>query len=754
MATETTIKPGILISKLPFIIAFLLIAGITLSIWLISDKRDSLMLSDAIEDATLISNTLMEFRQYYSENVVPNAQKAGVDVTHDYHAVENGIPLPVTLTMELAKKLDDSHYGTTTRLYSNHPFPWNKAGGPRDLFEKQALEALKHNPDQIYTKLEIVDGLQSLRFASADLMIEACITCHNAYPSSPKRDWKKGDLAGALSVTVPLNPEHLKLHGVVDYDYLLAAGLLILLVFALYLANANSHVSIAILKDEVNEKMKALQEAEASLAAAQQIGQIGNWSLDLILNRLWVSDGLLRTFGISSDEFDGTLESIIRHMHRDDRQPFRDCVNDTTRTMKKSSMEYRIILPGGEMRYLYETAEVVENKAEGQKRLVGVVQDITEKRDREARLNMISMALEQAGEAVLITDSSNNIKYVNKTFVDVTGYSAKEVIGKNPKLLSSGRQGNDFYESMWEELKKNSFWKGRIWNRRKNGEVFPEQLHIREITNEHGEIVNYAAVFSDITEQLKMENQFRQSQKMEAIGTLVGGIAHDFNNILTAITGSLYLLRKDVKDRPGVLDKIGTIENESFRAAEMIDQLLTFARKDVVRIEGISLTGLFNSARDLVQVTVREDIKLVWNPCPDGLTVDGDENQLKQIILNLVNNARDALEGVENPEITVALKKYDPDSLFREKYPNVDANSYACIEVGDNGCGISKDSLEHIFEPFYTTKEVGKGTGLGLSMIYGSIQNHHGIIQVETEIEKGTTFRIYLPCVKPWRMSN
>ena len=730
--------------KSSLLILLLLLVGIGFSYLQISKQSEELLVQDAIEDASLLAKSLETFRKYYSDNVISRALEAGMEIRHDFRDSKDSLPLPFTLHNELSKQIGKEHFGTVTRIFSEYPYPWNRDGGVKDQFESDALAALTKNPDKPFTLVEGVDDDRILRFAKADLMHSSCIGCHNSSPDSPKRDWKVGDVAGVLTISVPLTAQHQMLHGKMGAGYILVGFLLILLVVALYIANVISHSSILGLEREVKGKIVKLEKTERSLAAAQKVGRVGNWVLDTDSQRLWASQGLLDLLGIGEEEFDGTMGSLLKHLHKDDRELFRKCVDRALQGEEEVSEDYRIIRPDGELRYLHETARVVEEE-NNSKRLVGVVQDVTGKRNREAKLTMLSEALEQAVEAVLITDRSNNILYVNSAFTEITGYALEEVIGRNPNILSSGRHGQEFYQRLWDDLRSRGFWKGVVWNKRKNGDIFPEQIHIKAIVNQQGRVVNYTAVFSDISEQLELEGKLRQAQKMEAIGILVGGIAHDFNNILAAITGNLYLVKKDLEDRPEVKEKIIRVERESFRAAEMIAQLLTFARKDLIQMVNVSLSDLYRSTHNLVRVAIREDITLNWNPCTSELCINGDENQLKQILLNLVNNARDAVDGVEKPEISVSLKEYEPDRPFREKYPHACAELYACLEVSDNGCGISQDALQHVFEPFYTTKEVGKGTGLGLSMIFGSVQNHDGVIDVESQVGRGSRFCVYLP---------
>jgi len=252
-------------------------------------------------------------------------------------------------------------------------------------------------------------------------------------------------------------------------------------------------------------------------------------------------------------------------------------------------------------------------------------------------------------------------------------------------------------------------------------------------------------IMTDITERQNLQGQLRQSQKMEALGTLVGGIAHDFNNMLAGITGNLYLARRKVEDRPDVVEKLKNIEQLSSRAADMIGQLLAFARKSMVQTQPLSLTAFMKESFKLAQVSIPESIAFHRRICGTDLMVTGDATQLQQVLMNLLSNARDAVAGVDKPAISVKLSEYKADDAFLRAYPGLVGRRLARLTVEDNGGGISEEHLNNIFEPFFTTKAVGNGTGLGLSMVYGSVQSHGGAVRVDSKAGRGTSFHIYLP---------
>lgn len=246
----------------------------------------------------------------------------------------------------------------------------------------------------------------------------------------------------------------------------------------------------------------------------------------------------------------------------------------------------------------------------------------------------------------------------------------------------------------------------------------------------------------------ELEHQFLQAQKMEAMGILVGGIAHDFNNTLGAIQGNLFLAKRKLDEKDELITKLENVEKLSTRAADMVQQLLTFARKDVVSIRPLSLTSFMKEEFKLTTSIIPKNISYNSELCDDDLIIRADATQLQQALINLLNNARDAVCNTANPKITCKLEPVSIDADFQQRHPEFKGERMAHLSVKDNGHGISEDALAQIFLPFFTTKGVGKGTGLGLAMVYGSVQTHGGIIEVDSKQNQGTTFHIYLPLSK------
>jgi len=488
---------------------------------------------------------------------------------------------------------------------------------------------------------------------------------------------------------------------------------------------------------------KAIETSNQSLRSLIEIAQVGIVVLSngkIILVNAYM---LQRMEMDSQDALQG--ESYAQFLHPDDR------VGSLRRTMQvlKDGVDYtnmpvRAISASGEC-FDFEVSST-KIAYDGADAVLSVAIDMTEKNKDTESILKLSCALEQAGESIMITDKMGVIEYVNAAFTTITGYTAQEALGATPRLLKSGNQAASFYKDMWKTIVHGHVWHGKVIDKRKDGSFFPAMLTISPIVNEHGKITHFVGIHSDLTELDSLEQQFHQAQKMEAVGTMVGGIAHNFNNMLAGMTGNLYLAKQRVQEQPYVVERLTNIEELSRHAAAMIQQLLAFARKGMVSIKEMPMAVFINETLKLLRAAVPENIAVHQHICADDLQIKGDATQLHQVLANLVNNARDALDGAHAPCITIRLEPFQTDDDFMEQHPYFEANqAYAHLSVADNGTGISKRHIKNLFEPFFTTKEQGKGTGLGLSMVYGAIKTHHGYVEVESKKGEGATFHVYIP---------
>jgi two-component system cell cycle sensor histidine kinase/response regulator CckA len=371
------------------------------------------------------------------------------------------------------------------------------------------------------------------------------------------------------------------------------------------------------------------------------------------------------------------------------------------------------------------------------------IRDITARKRAEAERNRLMAAIEQAAEAIVMTDAQGKIQFVNPAFERTTGYSREDAVGKNPSILRSGKQDEPFYRNLWETISGGGIWEGRMVNKRKDGTFYTEESTISPIRDSSGRIVNYVAVKRDITEELRLAAQSQQAQKMEAVGLLAGGVAHDYNNMLGVILGYTELAMKKVDAAQPLHADLQHVLDAANRSATVTRQLLAFARKETITPVTLDLNWSVENIFDMLRRLIREEIDLAWLPAVGQCPIKMDPIQVQQILINLCLNARDAITGVG--KITVETGSSVFDKSYCMDHAGFVPGKYVLLAVSDNGEGMDKEMLDHIFDPFFTTKEVGRGTGLGLSMVYGIVSQNGGFINVYSEPGKGTTFRIYLP---------
>jgi len=258
-----------------------------------------------------------------------------------------------------------------------------------------------------------------------------------------------------------------------------------------------------------------------------------------------------------------------------------------------------------------------------------------------------------------------------------------------------------------------------------------------------GKIDGLVITVEDITERLMLEAQLRQSQKMESVGQLAAGVAHDINNILTVIQGHAGLLLNAVSPDADSTRSIKQISAASERAASFIRQLLTFSRKQIFRSKILDLNAVLQNLKGMLPRLIGEDITLETRCEPNLPCIQADTGMVEQIVMNLAVNARDAMP--KGGRLTIATSTAEIEEAYLRQHPEAQAGWFVCLTVSDTGCGMEPKVLQRIFEPFFTTKEVGKGTGLGLATVYGVVKQHHGWIEVQSEVGAGTTFKVFLP---------
>ena len=374
--------------------------------------------------------------------------------------------------------------------------------------------------------------------------------------------------------------------------------------------------------------------------------------------------------------------------------------------------------------------------------------DITEGKLMEDTLRKseerFSKAFRSNPAAVTIADLTNkSYLEVNEAFEKMTGYRRDEVVGRpwNDLVLWDDPKDRD---QVFAQLAKEGGLRNCEFRFHKKGGESGAGLLSAELIELGGKQCAIT-VTVDITDRIQLESRLRQSHKLESVGRLAGGVAHDFNNLLTLINGySDFLLKTLHTDDPLRLH-VQEIKKAGEHAASLTKQLLTFSRKQIIEPRQLDVNNIVNDAERMLQRLIGEDIELVTTLDPLLGHVIADPDQIQQVIMNLVVNARDAMPDGGKLEITT--KNVDVDASTAAAHPGAVPGKFALMTVNDNGIGMDETTLQSVFEPFFTTKEPGKGTGLGLSTVYGIVQHSGGWIQIWSKVGQGTSFEIYLPRV-------
>ena len=386
----------------------------------------------------------------------------------------------------------------------------------------------------------------------------------------------------------------------------------------------------------------------------------------------------------------------------------------------------------------------------------------------------VSTILHSLPDAVFITDPQMRIFYFNLAAEKITGFRSREAIGMYCKdVLKSGICETECVVKQALDTDKNIF-NIETTIVTATGQTIPALTSASLIKDTTGNIFGYLYSFRNISllkkvtsdleisraeliernteldkalEELKLTHlQLFQAQKMEAIGQLAGGIAHDFNNILTAIIGFGNLLKMELKKDDPLRSYASQILSAAERAANLTQALLAFSRKQIISPKPVHLNEIIQCVKNILSRIIGEDIELSTVLTDKNLVVMADSGQLEQVLMNITTNARDAMP--RGGSLTIRTNRVQLDYEFIKRHGFGSPGLYALLSIEDTGIGIDGKTRDRIFEPFYTTKEVGKGTGLGLAMVYGIIKHHNGYINVYSEPDRGTIFKIYLPLIK------
>jgi PAS domain S-box-containing protein len=490
---------------------------------------------------------------------------------------------------------------------------------------------------------------------------------------------------------------------------------------------------------------ESLRRAKQELKEAQRVAKVGSWTLDVETRTLTWSEELYRLHQRDPWLPAPTPDQLSRYFTPASWERLCPSREEVMRNGGSFELELEIVRADAQQLWICARGEAVRDSSGRIVQLRGTSQDITERIRSEQQTRSLATVVEQATEAVVITDLDGVIRYCNPAFQRITGYTISEVLGQNPRILKSGKQDPEFYRQLWSTLAAGKPWVGTFTNRKKDGTLYQEEATISPIQNASGKVTGYAAVKRDVTERVNLENQLRQSQKLESLGRLAGGVAHDFNNLLTVINGYSDMLACQLHEGDPASKWAGEIRQAGERAAALTRQLLAFGRKQIIEARPLDFNQLILQNRDMLLRVLGEDIE-IRTQLDSGLgSVLADPGQLSQILMNLVVNARDAMPrgGV----LTIATSNHELDEAAAAR-AGISPGLYVRAAVTDTGEGIDPQIQARIFDPFFTTKPEGKGTGLGLATVYGIIRQSGGTIEVHSEPGRGASFEFLLPQIQ------
>jgi PAS domain S-box-containing protein len=516
---------------------------------------------------------------------------------------------------------------------------------------------------------------------------------------------------------------------------------------------------------------------------------LGIWDQDPESDTLWWSDETYRIFGLEPQSREMDFDSFLELVHPADRPRI---IEQTELALDNPQhiyrCEYRIQRPGGSERTVFEEAVVRRDHMGEAQRITGIIQDITDRKRaeedlRESRRRYRQMfqespvpmfmqdyseamshirALEASGVADLrqyleehpaeLQSLLGKIKflYVNKAALELYEADQGELSLRTLADLAPAGSSHHLIDQLQAFSNGATSFSGRGRNQTLKGNTLDLQVKKVVVAGHEHDFSHILTTILDLTEskriqreKQKMESQLRQAQKMEAVGTLAGGIAHDFNNILAAITGYSELALESYGEGADPSQEIGLVINSAGRARELVRKILAFSRKANIELRPLNINQVITDWAQIIERTIPRMIKIELRLDSDLKTINGDPNQIEQVLFNLASNAQDAMPN--GGSLAVQTGNIHLDQDYAGAHLGAKAGNYVLMSVSDTGAGMDKECSSRIFEPFYTTKEVGKGTGLGLASVYGIVKSHGGYITCDSELDNGTTFKVYWP---------
>ncbi len=484
----------------------------------------------------------------------------------------------------------------------------------------------------------------------------------------------------------------------------------------------------------------------------QHIAQVGGWELDPSSGKLHWTTETYRIHELSPGTRVSVQEAIdfCRKRHREVLQAaIEEGVNDG------HGFDLEVELQTGEERRVWVRVQGKAYERDGNKyRLSGIYQDITERKRSERALRdsreFYELILDTIPIRIAYSDADETIRYLNHAYEQWFDKPRSELVGASISDIVSA----DAYREVRPRIREVLYGEKVRFKveTERDGDSRRLEIHYLPHVSRDGEIMGFFSVTQDVTEHEALEEKLLQAQKMEALGQLTGGVAHDFNYLLGVIMGNLQLLERPLRDDPKLHRKVRTATRAAMRGADLTQRLLAFSRHQRLEPKVVDLNSLISGLDELLRRSLGENVDIATSFSGRLWPTMIDPGQLENAMVNLAINARDAMD--DGGELAISTSNEAVDDAFAARYGDACPGDYVMISVADNGSGIAEEYLDRVFQPFFTTKEVGKGSGLGLSMVYGFVEQSGGFVAIDSEVGRGTDIRLYLPraeegCVEP-----
>lgn len=500
------------------------------------------------------------------------------------------------------------------------------------------------------------------------------------------------------------------------------------------------------LEDKIERLTQNFRKKDSELREIQELAKIGNWEWDLQRNVLRWSDQVYQIFGLEPGDSRLSVEYFEATIHSEDREDFFRQREMMFQQRKPLCIDHRIVLPDGSVRYVQERAQLFLNGTNNLYRMIGTVQDVTERKRLEKQLHLFKAIVENSNEAIAISDTEGKMIYINPAHEKLLGYPLTESQKLNYRRFYPQESIEILNTVVVPAIKRGESWEGVIDAFDANGRRFPLWERTGTLMDGEGKMLYGFGFMHDDTERIQLERQRHILHKVESIHRMAGAIAHLYNNLLWAVTGNLEMAIDDLQENERALHLLNEAGQAAKKAAEISGLMLTYIGHTHAKQELLDLSDACAAFLPFFKKTIQQNVMVKIDLQTPGPAIQGNAKQIQQVLKNLLLNGAEAIgDGSGSLHLTIRTDSFADISLTH-LFP-IDGRprdgEYAVIEVKDTGCGIPDQDIDQIFDPFYSSKFTGRG--LGLPVALGLVQAHHGFITVESQPEEGSTFRGFFP---------